>query len=88
MAFPKRLTEKAHRGRVELPRPEPDVFELVPPTRDTLHLDRVWRLDERSSPLLRLMLWEPTDEGDKEVRRFLLDFGRQVLAAERRSPNV
>ena len=41
MGFPKRLTDKAHRGRVELPRPEPDVLDLVPPTPDAVYLERL-----------------------------------------------
>ncbi len=31
MSFPKRLTAKVHRGRVRMPKPEPDVLDLIPP---------------------------------------------------------
>jgi hypothetical protein len=82
--FPARLTDIAHRGRVELH--EPDVLAVVPPTEDIVHLDRVWKLHEHSSPLVMLELWRPSDEGDEIIRQFLLDFGRQVLAAARRRP--
>jgi hypothetical protein len=80
--FPPRLTDIAHRGRVELN--EPDVLALVPPTEDILHLDRVWKLHEHTSPLVMLECWQPTDEFDKFMRQWLLDFGRRVLAAARR----
>jgi len=60
-----------------------DVLALVPLTDDFFHLEGVWRLDAESSPLERLRLWHPADEDDKGNRRFLLDFGSQVLAAER-----
>ena len=60
-----------------------DVLALVPLTDDFFHLEGVWRLDAASSPLERLRLWQPADEADRGNRRFLLDFGFQVLAAER-----
>jgi diguanylate cyclase (GGDEF)-like protein len=60
-----------------------DVLALVPLTDDFFHLEGVWRLHGGSSPLERLRLWQPADEIDRENRRFLLDFGSQVLAAER-----
>jgi diguanylate cyclase (GGDEF)-like protein len=60
-----------------------DVLALVPLTDDFFHLEGVWRLDADSSPLERLRLWRPADEDDQRNRRFLLDFGFQVLAAER-----
>jgi hypothetical protein len=82
--FPPRLTAIAHRGRVELN--EPDVLELVPPTEDILHLNRVWKLHEHTSPLVMLELWQPTDEFDQFLKQWLLDFGRRVLAAARRRP--
>ncbi len=65
-----------------------DVLAQVPPTKDILHLESVWRLAANSSPLELLELWQPTDEDDQCLRRFLLDFGRRVLAAERRNSNV
>jgi hypothetical protein len=74
MMFPPRLSGIVHRGRVDLH--EPDVLALVPPTEDIAHLDCVWELDAESSPLVT-----PTEAGDEEVRRFLLDFGRRVLAS-------
>jgi hypothetical protein len=80
--FLPRLTDIAHRGRVELH--ELDVLALVPPTEDILYLERVWKLHEHTSPLVMLELWRPTDEFDKFIRQWLLDFGRRVLAAERR----
>ena len=80
--FPPRLTDIAHRGRVELN--EPDVLSLVPPTEDILHLDRVWKLHEHTSPLVMLELWQPTDEFDQFMRQWLLDFGGRVLSAARR----
>jgi len=65
--FPPRLTAIAHRGRVELN--EPDVLELVPPTEDILHLNRVWKIHEHTSPLVMLELWRPTDEFDEFMRQ-------------------
>lgn len=62
-----------------------DVLALVPLTDDFFHLEGVWRLDAGSSPLERLRLWHPADEVDQGNRRFLLDFGFQVLAADRMS---
>jgi len=59
-----------------------DVLALLPPTEDIAHLDRVWRLTADSSPLEKLTLWHPTDPGDLDLRRFLLDFGHQVRGAE------
>jgi diguanylate cyclase (GGDEF)-like protein len=58
-----------------------DVLALLPPPEDTAHLDRVWRLAADSSPMEKLALWHPTDAGDLELRRFLLDFGHRVLGA-------
>jgi diguanylate cyclase with GGDEF domain len=58
-----------------------DVLALLPPPEDTAHLDRVWRLTADSSPMEKLTLWHPTDAGDLELRRFLLDFGHRVLGA-------
>ena len=79
-SFPKRLTEKGHRGRVEsFTIPEPDVFDLVPTTADTRHLERCWRLDEWSTPLLKLVLWQPVAEDDQQLRAVLLEWGRQVM---------
>ena len=60
-----------------------DVLSLVPLTDDFFHLEGLWRLGPGSSPLERLLLWQPADEDDREFRRFLLDFGFQVLEAER-----
>jgi diguanylate cyclase (GGDEF)-like protein len=60
-----------------------DVLALVPLTDDFFHLEGVLRLDAGSSPLERLRLWQPADKVDQVNRRFLLDFGSQVLAAER-----
>jgi hypothetical protein len=82
--FPPRLTDIAHRGRVELH--EPDVLALVPPIEDIVHLERVWQLHEHTSPLVRLELWRPSDKDDEIIRQVLLDFGRRVLAAARRRP--
>ena len=56
-------------------------FEAVSTWR-TAMLER-WRLDAGSSPLQLLLLWQPTDKTDQYLRRFLLDFGHRVLAAER-----
>jgi hypothetical protein len=61
-----------------------DVLTLIPPTDDILHLEGVVRLDADSSPLEQLLLWQPTDKSDQYLRRFLLDFGHRVLAAEQR----
>ena len=61
--------------------PAPDVLAQVPPTAETLLLEQIWRLEVGSSPLKLLLLWEPTDETDKYLRRFLLDFGHRVLLA-------
>jgi hypothetical protein len=72
MAFPRRLTEKSHRGRVEPQRPEPDVFDLVPPTPDTAYLERLVRLGPEPSPFARLLAWEPEEEDDQHVRTVLL----------------
>ena len=65
-----------------------DVLALIPPTESVLLLEGVWRLAPDSSPLEQLRLWQPTDKGDQYLRRFLLDFGHRVLAAERRNSNV
>jgi hypothetical protein len=65
-----------------------DVLTLIPPTDDILHLEGVLRLAADSSPLEQLLLWRPTDQADQHLRRFLLDFGHRVLAAERRRGNV
>jgi diguanylate cyclase (GGDEF)-like protein len=59
-----------------------DVLRLLPPDEDTAHLDRVWGLTADSSPLENLTLWHPTDAGDLEMRRVLLDFGYRVRRAE------
>jgi diguanylate cyclase (GGDEF)-like protein len=59
-----------------------DVLTLLPPPEDTAHLDRVWGLTADSSPLQNLTLWHPTDPGDLELRRVLLDFGHRVRRAE------
>jgi diguanylate cyclase (GGDEF)-like protein len=58
-----------------------DVLALVPPTEDMLHLQSVWCLTADSSPLMKLALWHPTDEYDQLLRRFLLYFGDEVMAA-------
>jgi hypothetical protein len=79
MAFPKRLTKKTHRGRVELPHPEPDVFELVPPTPDTVYLERLLRLGPEPSPFARLLVWEPEDEDDKDLQTVLLHLLREQM---------
>ena len=63
---------------------QPDVLALVPPTEDIVHLEDVLRLAADSSPLEQLRLWHPADESDQAFRRFLIDFGHRVLAAERR----
>jgi diguanylate cyclase (GGDEF)-like protein len=59
-----------------------DVLALLPPPEDTAHLDRVWRLTADSSPLEKLTLWHPTDAGDLDLRRFLLDFGHRIRGVE------
>ena len=74
------MTEPRNQQRVAWHR---DVLALVPLTDEFLHLEGVWRLDADSSPLERLRLWHSTDTVDRDNRRFLLDFGFQVLAAER-----
>lgn len=79
MAFPKRLTEKTARGRVEPPRPEPDVFDVVPPTSDTAYLERLTRLGPEPSPFARLLAWEPEDEDDKHLRTVLLHLLREQM---------
>ena len=88
MAFPKRLTEKTLRGRVELPRPEPDVFDLVPPTDDITHLEHVWRLDTESAAVTRLLMWRPTNEVDQNLRDYLLAFAREVIVTDRKLREV
>jgi hypothetical protein len=65
-----------------------DVLTLIPLTDDMRHLEEVLRLAVDSSPLEQLLLWRPTDEADRYLRRFLLDFGHRVLAAERRCANA
>lgn len=65
-----------------------DVLALVPPSAEVLQLESVWQLAIDSSPLDRLRLWQPTDEVDRDLRAYLLDFGHQVLAAERRQPHA
>jgi diguanylate cyclase (GGDEF)-like protein len=57
-----------------------DVLALVPPTEDMLHLQSVWCLAAYSSPLMKLALWNPTDEDDRVLRRLLLYFGDEVMA--------
>ena len=68
------------------PSAQGDVLAQVPPTKEILHLEDLWRLDADSSPLEQLLLWQPTDKVDQHVRRFLLDFGHRVLAAGRAQP--
>jgi diguanylate cyclase (GGDEF)-like protein len=58
------------------------VLTLLPPSEDAAHLNRVWRLTADSSPLENVSLWHPTDPGDLEMRRVLLDFGHRVQRAE------
>jgi len=65
-----------------------DVLTQVPLPADMVHLEGVLRLAVDSSPLEQLLLWRPTDEADRYLRRFLLDFGHRVLAAERRRANA
>ena len=78
MAFPKRLTAVAHRGRVEVAR-DRDVFDLVPPTPDTVYLERLVRLGPEPSPFARLLAWEPEEEDDQHVRTVLLYLLREQL---------
>ena len=66
--------------------PSRDVLAEVPPTKEIVYLENIWRLDAGSSPLQLLWLWEPTDKTDQYLRRFLLDFGHRVLAAGRTQP--
>jgi hypothetical protein len=81
-SWPQRLSEVRARGRVVVtPPPEPDVLKLVPPTADIAHLDRVFRIDEKTSPLVMLELWRPTDPVDEYIRSYLIAFGRSVLPA-------
>ena len=58
-----------------------DVLALIPPTEDIVHLESLWCLAPRSSPLMKLALWQPTDEDERWFRQFLLDFGHDVAAA-------
>lgn len=60
-----------------------DVLALVPPTEDIVRLESAWCLAADSSPLMKLALWHPTDEGDQWFRQFLLDFGHEVAAVQR-----
>jgi hypothetical protein len=78
MAFPKRLTEKAHRGRVDLTR-DRDVFELVPPAPDAVYLERLVRLGPELSPFARLLAWEPEEKDDRHVRNVLFHLLREQL---------
>jgi len=59
-----------------------DVLALVPPTEDMVRLESAWCLAPDSSPLMKLALWNSTDEGDQWLRQFLLDFGHDVAAAQ------
>jgi len=59
---------------------DPDVLMLVPPTEDVVRLESVWSLAAHSSPLMKLALWQPSDEGEQLLREFLLDFGHDVAA--------
>jgi hypothetical protein len=68
------------------PSSQRDVLAQVPPTKEILHLEVLWRLDADSSPMELLLLWQPTDKVDQHLRLFLLDFGHRVLAAERAKP--
>lgn len=68
------------------PSAQRDVLAQVPPTKEILHLEDLWRLDADSSPLEQLMLWQPTDTTDQYLRCLLLDFGHRVLAAGRPQP--
>ena len=78
-SFPFRLTEKSHRGRVESLRPEhePDVFDVVPPLADVVHLEACLELDEHASPFLKVLLWHPTNEDDRRTREVLVTLLRQ-----------
>ena len=57
-----------------------DVLALVPPTEDIVRLESIWNLAADSSPLMKLALWQPSDEGEQLLREFLLDFGHDVAA--------
>jgi diguanylate cyclase (GGDEF)-like protein len=59
-----------------------DVLALVPPTEDVARLESLWCLAPQSSPLMKLALWQPTDEDDQWFRELLLDFGHDVGAAQ------
>ena len=63
--------------------PKLDVLAQVPPLPDMIHLDRVWKLDG-TDPLRGLHMWEPTDEVDRLIRNYLLNFAAKVVLAERR----
>jgi hypothetical protein len=83
--WPPRLSDVGARGRVNVtPSPQPDVLKLVPWTEDIRQLERVWKIDERTSPLVMLELWQPADEVDDMIRSYLIAFGRAVLAAAER----
>ena len=84
MTFPKRLTGIGHRGRVE-PARDRDVLDLIPPTDDIRHLERVWQLTDESSPVIRLVMWRPTDEGDRAIRAYLLAFAQRVILEDRKA---
>ncbi len=56
------------------------VLALVPPTEDIVRLESIWSLAADSSPLMKLALWLPSDEGEQLLREFLLDFGHDVVA--------
>jgi hypothetical protein len=62
-----------------------DVLALVPPTDDILRLESLSCLAAGSSPLMKLALWHPTDEFERFIREFLLEFGDEVVVAERKS---
>jgi hypothetical protein len=83
MSFPERLTGIGHRGRVEQPR-DRDVLDLIPPTDDIRHLEHVWGLTEESSPVARLLMWHPTDEGDRAIRAYLIAFAQRVIFEDRK----
>jgi hypothetical protein len=56
-----------------------DVFDLLAPHDDEVRLlNRVWHLDQ-SDVLAKLAFWSPQDEGDREIRRFLLDLIRDAI---------
>jgi hypothetical protein len=42
-----------------------DVLALIPPTEDIVRLESLWCLAPPSSPLMKLALWQPTDEDDR-----------------------